>query len=156
MSGSCNNYFGISIPNSKQRRIFPLKGFLSGDIIAYLNINLFTASLCNKVDFLLIELAHINIISTAKQFNTNDILIYSAIVHVSAAEYCIADTSEIVYARGRFQNQKNFHLSKAKFSICKGRHIGGTEITLERMIPKSYEIIGNHRTYDCFLDADTV
>ena len=92
MSGSCNNHFGISISDLEQGRIFPLKGFLSGDVIAYLNIYLLTASLCNKVDFPLIELTHINIISTAKQFNTNDILIYSAIVHVSAAEYCITDT----------------------------------------------------------------
>ena len=36
--------------------------FLPGNAVAYLNINLLAASLSNKVDSLLIELADINII----------------------------------------------------------------------------------------------
>ncbi len=46
------------------------------------DINLLAASLSNKVDFLLIELADINIISTAKKLDANDVFIYSAIIHI--------------------------------------------------------------------------
>ena len=48
--------------------------------VADLNINLLAASLSNKVDFPLIELADINIISTAKKLDANDVFIYSAII----------------------------------------------------------------------------
>ena len=50
--------------------------------VADLNINLLAASLSNKVDFPLIELADINIISTAKKLDANDVFIYSAIIHI--------------------------------------------------------------------------
>ena len=50
--------------------------------VADLNINLLAASLSNKVDFPLIELADINIISTAKKLDANDVCIYSAIIHI--------------------------------------------------------------------------
>ena len=56
MFGSGNHHFRISISNLKQRRAFSLKCFLSGNVVADLNIKLLTASLSNKVDFLLIEL----------------------------------------------------------------------------------------------------
>ena len=46
------------------------------------DINLLAASLSNKVDFPLIELADINIISTAKKLDANDVFIYSAIIHI--------------------------------------------------------------------------
>ena len=62
MFGSGNNHFRISVSNLKQRRAFSLKCFLPGNVVADLNINLFATSLSNKVDFLLIELADINII----------------------------------------------------------------------------------------------
>ena len=39
------------------------------------DINLLAASLSNKVDFPLIELADINIISTAKKLDANDVFI---------------------------------------------------------------------------------
>ena len=51
-----------SISNLKPRKAFSLKCFLPGNVVADLNIKLLVASLSNKVDFLLIELADINII----------------------------------------------------------------------------------------------
>ena len=61
MFGSSNNHFRISISNLKPRKAFSLKCLLPGNVVADLNIKL-VASLSNKVDFLLIELADINII----------------------------------------------------------------------------------------------
>ena len=75
MFGSGNDHFRISISNLKQRRAFSLKCFLTGNVVAYLNINLLAASLSNKVDFLLIEFADINIVSTAKKLDANDVFI---------------------------------------------------------------------------------
>ena len=75
MLGSGNNHFRISISDLKQRRAFSLKCFLPGNVVADLNINLLAASLSNKVDFLLIELADINIVSTAKKLDANDVFI---------------------------------------------------------------------------------
>ena len=75
MFGSGNNNFRISISNLKQRRVFSLKCLLPGNVVADLNINLLAASLGNKVDFLLIELADINIVSTAKKLDANDVFI---------------------------------------------------------------------------------
>ena len=75
MFGSGNNNFRISISNLKQRRVFSLKCFLPGNVVADLNINLLAASLSNKVDFLLIELADIDIVSTAKKLAANDVFI---------------------------------------------------------------------------------
>ena len=91
--GSGNNHFRISVSNLKQRRAFSLKCFLPGNVVADLNINLFATSLSNKVDFLLIELADIDIISTAKKLDTNNVFIYSAIVYISASQYCISNTA---------------------------------------------------------------
>jgi len=51
-----------SISNLKPRKAFSLKCFLPGNVVADLNIKFLVASLSNKVDFLLIELADINII----------------------------------------------------------------------------------------------
>ena len=75
MFGSGNNHFRISISNLKQRRAFSLKCFLPGNVVADLNIKLLAASLSNKVDFLLIELADIDIVSTAKKLAANDVFI---------------------------------------------------------------------------------
>ena len=75
MFGSGNNHFRISISDLKQRRAFSLKCFLPGNVVADLNINLLAASLSNKVDFLLIELADIDIVSTAKKLAANDVFI---------------------------------------------------------------------------------
>ena len=75
MFRSGNNHFRISISDLKQRRTFSLKCFLPGNVVADLNINLLAASLSNKVDFLLIELADINIVSTAKKLDANDVFI---------------------------------------------------------------------------------
>ena len=63
--------------------------FLPGNVVADLNIKLLAASLSNKVDFLLIELADIDIVSTAKKFDANDVFIYSAIIHVSCTKNSI-------------------------------------------------------------------
>mgnify|MGYP007085015822 CR=1 FL=1 len=93
MFGSGNNHFRISISDLKQRRAFSLKCFLPGNVVADLNIKLLAASLSNKVDFLLIELADIDIISTAKKLDANDVFIYSAIIHISASQYCISNTA---------------------------------------------------------------
>src|SRR5699024_12395057 len=93
MFGSGNNHFRISVSNLKQRRAFSLKCFLPGNVVADLNITLFATSLSNKVDFLLIELADIDIISTAKKLDTNNVFIYSAIVYISASQYCISNTA---------------------------------------------------------------
>ena len=82
MFGSSNNHIRISISNLKPRKAFSLKCFLPGNVVADLNIKLLVASLSNKVDFLLIELADINIISTAKKLDANDVFIYSAIIHI--------------------------------------------------------------------------
>lgn len=79
--GSGNNHFRISISNLKQRRAFSLKCFLPGNTVADLNIKLLAASLSNKVDFLLIELADINIVSTAKKLDANDVFISFATVN---------------------------------------------------------------------------
>lgn len=86
MSGSGNDHFGVSISNLKQWRTFSFKCFLPGNVVAYLNIDLLAASLNNKIDFLLIELADINIVSTAKKFDANDVFVYSAIVYISASD----------------------------------------------------------------------
>ena len=75
MLGSGDYHFGVSISDLKQRRTFSFKCFLSGNVVADLNINLLAASLSNKVDFLLIELADINIVSTAKKLDANDVFI---------------------------------------------------------------------------------
>ena len=75
MFGSGNNHFRISISNLKQRRVFSLKCFLPRNVVADLNINLLAASLSNKVDLLLIELADIDIVSTAKKLDANDVFI---------------------------------------------------------------------------------
>ena len=75
MFGSGNNHFRISISNLKQRRAFSLKCFLPGNVVTDLNIKLLAASLSNKVDFLLIELADIDIVSTAKKLAANDVFI---------------------------------------------------------------------------------
>ena len=93
MFGSGNNHFRISISDLKQRRAFSLKCFLSGNVVADLNINLLAASLSNKVDLLLIELADIDIVSTAKKLDANDVFIYSAVIHISASQYCISNTT---------------------------------------------------------------
>ena len=77
----------------QQRGTFSLKGFLSRDVVAYLNINFFTASLRNKVDFFLIELADINIVSTAQKLDADHVFIDSAVVHISASEDRIADAA---------------------------------------------------------------
>ena len=69
MFGSGNNHFRISISNLKPGRAFSLKCFLPGNVVADRNIKLLATSLSNKVDFLLIELADINIISTAKKLD---------------------------------------------------------------------------------------
>ena len=74
MFGSGNNHFRISISDLKQRRAFSLKCFLPGNVVADLNINLLAASLSNKVDLLLIELADIDIvICTENKKNILDI-----------------------------------------------------------------------------------
>ena len=73
MLGSGNNHFRISISDLKQRRTFSFKCFLPGNVVAYLNINLLTALLSNKVDFFFIEFTNIDIISTSKKFYANDI-----------------------------------------------------------------------------------
>ena len=75
MFGSGNNHFRISISNLKQWRTLSFKCFLPGNVVADLNINLLAASLSNKVDLLLIELADIDIVSTAKKFDANDVFI---------------------------------------------------------------------------------
>ena len=62
MFDSSNNHIRISISNLKPRKAFSLKCFLPGNVVADLNIKLLAASLSNKVDFILIELADINII----------------------------------------------------------------------------------------------
>ena len=62
MFGSSNNHIRISISNLKPRKAFSLKCLLPGNVVADLNIKLLVASLRNKVDFILIELADINII----------------------------------------------------------------------------------------------
>ena len=62
MFGSGNNHFRISISNLKERRAFSLKCFLTGNVVADLNIKLLATSLSNKVDFLLIKLVDINIV----------------------------------------------------------------------------------------------
>ena len=67
--------------------------FLPGNVVADLNIKLLAASLSNKVDFLLIELADIDIVSTAKKLDANDVFIYSAIIHISASQYCISNAA---------------------------------------------------------------
>ena len=67
--------------------------FLPGNVVADLNIKLLAASLSNKVDFLLIELADIDIVSTAKKLDANEVFIYSAIIHISASKYCISNTA---------------------------------------------------------------
>ena len=61
MFGSRNNHIRISISNLKPRKAFS-QMFPPGNVVADLNIKLLVASLSNKVDFLLIELADINII----------------------------------------------------------------------------------------------
>ena len=93
MFGSGNNHFRISISDLKQRRAFSLKCFLPGNVVTDLNINLLAASLSNKVDLLLIELADIDIVSTAKKLDANDVFIYSAVIHISASQYCISNTA---------------------------------------------------------------
>ena len=75
MFGSGNNHFRISISDLKERRAFSLKCLLPGNVVADLNIKLLAASLSNKVDFLLIELADIDIVSTAKKLAANDVFI---------------------------------------------------------------------------------
>ena len=60
MFRSGNNEFRVSIPYLKKRRYFPVKGFLTGNVITHLNIYFFTASLCYEVNFFLIELSYIN------------------------------------------------------------------------------------------------
>ena len=75
MFRSGNNHFRISISNLKQGRAFSLKCLLPGNVVPDLNIKLLTAFLSNKVDFLLIELADINIVSTAKKLDANDVFI---------------------------------------------------------------------------------
>ena len=91
MPGSGNDHFGVSISDLKQRRTFPFKGFLSGDIIADLDIDFLAASLRYKVDFFLIQLSDIDIIATAQKLDADHVFIYSAVVHVSAAQDRIAD-----------------------------------------------------------------
>ena len=93
MPGFGNDHFRIGIPDLKQRGTFFLKCFLPGNVITYLNINFFAAPLSNKVNFLFIELADIDIVSTAKKFDANDILINSAIVHISASQNCVSNTA---------------------------------------------------------------
>ena len=112
MFGSGNNHFRISISNLKQRRAFSLKCFLHGNVVADLNIKLLATSLSNKVDFLLIELANINIISTAKKLDANDVFIYSAIIYISASEYCISNNSFLML------NYQIFKESSASTHIC--------------------------------------
>ena len=77
MPGSGKNHFGVSISNLKQRSTFSVKCFLPRNVVADLYINLLASPLCNKICFLLIELTHIDIISTAKEFNANDVFIWS-------------------------------------------------------------------------------
>ena len=88
MFGSGNNHFRISVSNLKQRRAFSLKCFLPGNVVADLNINLLAASLSNKVDLLLIELADIDIVSTAKKLDANNVFIYSAICYRCDSAVC--------------------------------------------------------------------
>ncbi len=64
MSGPGNDHFRVSVSDLKKRRAFSLKGFLARDVVTYLDIYFFTASLSNKIDFFLIELTDIYIVST--------------------------------------------------------------------------------------------
>ena len=108
MLGSGNNHFRISISNLKQRRAFSLKCFLPGNVVADLNINLLAASLSNKVDLLLIELADIDIVSTAKKSKVEDFsFLETASMYLL---YCLL----IVYTRGRFQKHKIFYFLKVE------------------------------------------
>lgn len=75
MPGSGNDHFRIGISDLKQRGTFALKCLLPGNVITYLNINFFAAPLSNKVNFLFIELADIDIVSTAKKLDANDVFI---------------------------------------------------------------------------------
>ena len=61
MFGSSNNHIRISISNLKPRKAFS-QMFPARNVVADLNIKLLAAFLSNKVDFILIELADINII----------------------------------------------------------------------------------------------
>ena len=40
-----------------------------------------------------LEFTDINIISTTKKLDANDVFIYSAIIHISASQYCISNTA---------------------------------------------------------------
>ena len=50
-----NDHLGIRITYRKQRRHFALKGLLTRNVIANLDIHTFIATNCHKVDFLLIK-----------------------------------------------------------------------------------------------------
>ena len=91
MSGSCDNHFRIRISNLQQWRIFSFKGFLPGDIVADLNIDFLTAFLGYKINFFLIQLSNINIVTTAQKFDADHIFINSAVIHISAAQDCITN-----------------------------------------------------------------
>ena len=93
MPGSGNHHLRISISNLKKRSAFSFKCFLPGNVVAYLNIDLLAASLSNKVDLLLIEFTDIDIVSTAKKLDANDVFIYSTIIHISASQDRISNAA---------------------------------------------------------------
>ena len=98
-----NDHLRIGVTYLQKWGYFPLKSFFFGNIITHLNINFFAASLCDKVDFFLIQLSYVNIISAAKQLDAYYIFIDPAIIHISAAENCITNSAvtEIKFFRVR-------------------------------------------------------
>lgn len=72
-----NDHLRIGVAYLQKWRYFPLKSIFFGNVITHLNIDFFAASLCDKVDFFLIQLSYVNIISAAKQLDAYYIFIFS-------------------------------------------------------------------------------
>ena len=104
MSCVGQNHLRISILDLQKRIIFPLECLQAGDIITYLNIKLLVSTYGNKVNFFLVQFSNIDLITSAHQFNADDVLIHPTIVKVSPTQYGEADTgiAQIVF-HGRFQ-----------------------------------------------------
>ncbi len=99
------------------------------------------ASLCCEVDFFPVQLSRINIIASAKQFNTYHVFVNSAVIHVPAAGNRISDTdvTEIKF----FRPVVIFHISMQpmvffNFFICQNHKIHKDDIDIFKM---SFQIL---------------
>lgn len=87
MSCPCKQHFRIGITNLQQWFYFPTKSILTTDVIAHLYIFFLTAFHSYEIYLLLIEFAHIHLISSTLEFFEDNVFKHTFPIHVAFAKY---------------------------------------------------------------------